>query len=155
MKKVLFTMLAVVAMAGTAMAATATSNLQVTANVTNGCRIDSVTNVDFGNYGPTDPVDNTAGSGSIVSRCTKGTTYWVYITGTRQMALGAEKLNFQLYTNTARTIAFPATKLEAGAGTVSGSNALVTTNIYGRIPALQDVAAGGPYTATLTATVEY
>lgn len=151
---VVLTALAVVAMAGLANAATQTSNLQVTATVTNGCRIDSVSNVAFGSYDPTDSVDNTAGSGNVVTRCTKNTTYRIYITGTRTMAFGAESLNFDLYTDAGRTNIFPATFAAASPST-SSSNAPVTTTIYGKIPALQDAAAGGPYSATLTSTVEY
>jgi spore coat protein U-like protein len=151
---IVLTAFAVVAMAGVSMAATQTSNLQVTATVTNSCRIDSVGNVAFGSYDPTDPVDNTAGSGNVVTRCTKNTAYRIYITGTRTMAFGAESLNFELYTDAGRTIVFPATFASASPST-SSSNAPVTTNIYGKIPALQDVAAGGPYSATLSATVEY
>lgn len=153
MRKILLAMLAVLAMGGTAMAATATSNLTVTANVTNGCRIDSVTNVAFGSYDPTSAADNIAGSGSIVSRCTKNTTYRIYVTGTRVMINGVNNLNFELYSDTGRTAVFPSTFAGASPST-SASNAPVPTNVYGKITALQDVPAGA-YSATLTATVEY
>lgn len=154
MKRFISVLVAVitVAMAGAAMAATATNNLQVTASAISNCRIDSVTNVAFGNYDPTSASDNTAGSGSIVLRCTKGTTYWTYVAGTRQMTDGTNNLNFELYSDSGRSSVYASTK--TGGGATASNNSAVTSNIYGKVTAQQDVPAGS-YSATLTATVEY
>ena len=144
------------ALAGTAMAATATSNFTVSASVSNGCRISTAASaVNFGAYDPTDANPNDVGTGSFGYKCTKGTDYWTYITGVRQMADGPEILNFELYSDAGRTTTFPATKAAAGAATTSANNGEVTKSYFGRIPAGQDVTAGAAPSAILTATVEY
>lgn len=144
------------ALAGTAMAATATSNFTVSASVSNGCRISTAASaVNFGAYDPTDSNPNDVGTGSFGYKCTKGTDYWTYITGTRQMTDGTDNLNFDLYTDAARTAVFPATKAAAGAATTSANNGEVVKSYYGRIPAAQNVTAGAALSTTLTATVEY
>lgn len=155
MKKIVIVLVAAlaVAMAGVAMAATATNNLTASATAISSCRIDSVSNVAFGNYDPTDSTDNTAGSGSIVSRCTKNTTYRIYITGTRTMTDGTDLLEFDLYSDAGRTSVFPSTFAGATPATAA-NNSPTTTNVYGKIPAQDNVQAGS-YSATLSATVEY
>ncbi len=145
--------MAIMVLSVSAMAATQTATLNVTATAVGNCRITGTTNVAFGNYDPTDPADNIAGQGSMTFRCTKGTTYWLYIVGTRTMASGGENLNFELYTDAARTAVFSAVK--TGGGTSSPNITPQTQNIYGRITAGQDVTAGLAFTQTLTATVEY
>ncbi len=156
MKKCLFSLalalLLVVVFAGGAMAQTDTNDMIVTASVTASCRITSVTDIAFGAYDPTDPTDNDAGNGDISFRCVKGTAYSTYITGTRSMAgSGADVLNFEIYTDVGRTTAFPSV---TGTGGTAASNAEITTDVYGRIAALQDVGVDN-YSRTLTATVEY
>lgn len=157
MKKCLFSLalalLLVVVFAGGAMAQTTdTNDLNVTASVTASCRITSVTDIAFGAYDPTDPTDNTVGAGDIRFRCVKGTAYSTYIVGTRTMtSSGADVLNFEIYSDAIRTAAFPAV---TGTGGTAASNTEITTNVYGRITALQDVGVDN-YSRTLTATVEY
>lgn len=136
---------------GTALAATATNNLQVTADVVAACNINSVTDVSFGTYDVTSATPTDA-AGDITLQCTTGTTYWTYIVGTRAMTGGADTLNFELYTDAGRTTAFPTDS--SGGSTNAPDNTPQVTNVYGRIPALQNVGVN-PYTQTLTATVEY
>jgi spore coat protein U-like protein len=156
MKKLIVLLLTVtlIAIGGVALAATDTSNFNVTANASGNCRITTAAgNVDFGLYDPTDPLPDDDGLGSAGFRCTRGTTYWTYITGVRTMIGGAENLTFELYSDVARSTVFP--NARQGAGSASPNNAEQTVNYYGRIPALQDVTAGNAFSTTLTFTVEY
>lgn len=77
-----------------------------------------------------------AGSGSIEQRV---------------MTAGASQLNYNLYTDSARTAVW-------GDGftgsTVSATGDVVTLPVYGRIPARQNVVAGS-YGDTVTITVSY
>lgn len=154
MKKLIVAALAAasIAISGVAMAATATGNLQVTATVVNSCRVTGATNIAFGNYDPTDTA-NTDAAGDYTFRCTRGTNYNLYITGTRQMTDGTNNLNFQIYSDAGRTTAYPAALAGAITG-ASANNSPNTQNVYGRIAPLQDVPAGS-YARTLTVTVEY
>ena len=89
----------------------------------------------------------------MVFRCVKNTSYKTYIAGTRTMTDGGtENLNFQLYNEAGRTTTY-ASDNSVG-GTSAPSLSPITTNIYGRIPASQDVGVAS-YSAALTATVEY
>jgi spore coat protein U-like protein len=147
---------ALLTMTGAAFAAgTATTNLSVTTNVQDACRISSNPGtVDFGNYDPTDPSDNTAGQTSFGYKCSKGTNYKVYITRNNQMLMGgADSLSYDLYSDASRTIVFPAIPADATQQT-SANNGVVTVNIYGKIPAGQDVSAGA-HTENDTITIEY
>jgi spore coat protein U-like protein len=77
----------------------------------------------------------------------------------RAMASGAHTLNYNLYTNTARTTVWG--NGTSGTSTVSDSYSLVSFGsvsrdypVYGRIPALQN-AFTGSYTDTITVTLNY
>jgi spore coat protein U-like protein len=137
--------------AGSAFAATATNTLNASATVTNGCRVLSVTDISFGSYDPTDPTDTDA-AGDFTFRCTKGTGYDIYITGSRTMTDGTDTLNFELYTDAARTSAWQSAS--PGVTGTTASNAPDTRDIYGRISAQQNVGVGS-YTGSVTITVEY
>lgn len=157
MKKI-FSVLMVLLMvtaAGSALAATVTSSFNVTATVISTCRISTAaSNIAFTSYDPTDSSPNDTGTGSFAFRCTKGTSYKLYITGTRSMTGTGGTLPFELYTNAGRSTLYPSASGGASSVTSIGNTA-VTSNIYGRIAAERDVAAGTDYTVTLTATVEY
>lgn len=148
-----FMVILMVIVAGGAMAATVTGNFNSTATVISTCRISTAAStIAFGNYDPTDstPLD---ANGSFGFRCTKGTTYRLYVTGTRTMTSGVNNLTFELYSDTGRSTVYPGA---SGGATpvVAGNNNEVASTIYGRVPALQDAAAAS-YTAPLVATVEY
>jgi spore coat protein U-like protein len=153
MKKLMIGLMvvAMVAMAGMAMAATKTNNLSVTASVAASCSIQSVADISFGAYDPTS-ASNTDAAGNMIFKCVKSTSYKTYITGTRSMSGGGDNLAFTLWTDAGRTATFPSDN-SAGGTTAPNGNA-ITKDIYGRIAALQDVGAAS-YTATLVATVEY
>jgi spore coat protein U-like protein len=135
-----------------AMAATDTSNLTSTVIVQTICTISSVTNLDFGTYDPTSATNDDDGVGDVTFRCTKNTAYDVYITGARTMTDGTDTLNFEMYTDTPGGTVWPSA-LPGVSGTTA-DNSPITQNIYGRIPALQDVEAG-TYNGTVVVTVEY
>ena len=135
-----------------AMAATDTSNLTSTVIVQTICTISSVTNLDFGTYDPTSATNDDDGVGDVTFRCTKNTAYDVYITGSRTMTDGTDTLNFEMYTDTPGGTVWPSS-LPGVSGTTA-DNSPITQNIYGRIPALQDVEAG-TYNGTVVVTVEY
>ena len=143
----------VVSIPDMAAAATAQAALTVSATVVSSCNVTGTTAVAFGNYDPTAAADNIAGAGSMTFRCTKGTSYKLWINGTRTMAGPVDSLPYLLFTDVPRTVTFPASAAAATAVASTG-NAPVTTNIYGRIVALQNVGAGA-YTNTLQASVDY
>lgn len=81
---------------------------------------------------------STGGSGSYASRL---------------MASGGSHLNYQLYSNAARTTVWG----DGTGGTVTVSESVTgseTSTVYGRIPALQGVAPGF-YVDTITVTVTF
>jgi len=138
--------------AGYAYAATATNALSVSATVISNCSIKSVTNIGFGNYDSTNITTPTDAAGDFSFRCTKGSTYDLYVTGTRTMTDGTDILNYELYTDTARTTLWPsATPGVTGTSTSNGND---KRNVYGRITAGQNVGAGA-YSGTVTVTVQY
>ena len=150
-KIITLTIIAAFVICGTAMAATATNDLNVTAAVVSACSINSVTDISFGNYDTTSATDTDA-AGGITLQCTTGTSYKTYIVGTQTMTDGTDNLTFGLYSDAGRTTTFPVDN--TGTASTATDNTAHTTDIYGRITALQDVGVGS-YTQTLTATVEY
>jgi len=135
------------------MAATDTGDLEVRANVIETCRVTSTSNVDFGNYDPTAPNPNIAGQGFGRLRCTKGTTAAIYIVRDNIMSDGTDSLPYELYSDAARTSAFP-TELADALPYTALTNAVEQIDIYGAIPAREDVQAG-IYVDQVTFTVEY
>ena len=149
-----------VAMAGTAMAATATAGFTVTATAAKSCSITAASDVVFGTaYDPTSGTANDSGSASAVFRCTKNTAWNAYITGSRTMTGGlGDTLNFELYTTAARTVVFPSATGATVSGTAASKNTDITVNYYGRIPNGQDVSAPDNYTTAvggMVLTVNY
>lgn len=153
MKKTLITMIVatLVLAAGSAYAATETQSLSASATVNSNCRISGFTNIAFGTYDPTDAADTDA-AGDFTFRCSRNTSYDLYVTGTRQMTNGPDTLNFEVYTDAGRTTTWPSTG--PGVTGTAANNAADTRGIYGRIPALQD-AATGSYTGTITVTIQF
>jgi spore coat protein U-like protein len=137
---------------GSSMAQTDTDTLTVTANVIDAALITGVGDIDFGNYDPTDATPTDA-DGSVTIRATTGMIYTVYIGSDRSMTLGADTLNYELYSDAARTSVWGSTE-PTGETYTSSSNAEATHPIYGRLAALQDVGDGA-YSDTVTITVEW
>ena len=136
-----------------AMAATATSGLNVSASVANGCNMISVANITFSNpYETMNPTANDSGAGSFTFRCTKNTSYKLFMAGIRTMTDSIDTLTYELYKEFVRTTVWESDN--TGSSTISGSNAPVSPGVFGRIPALQDVGAGA-YAGSVTVTVEW
>lgn len=138
-------------------AAAVTGTITVTATVLAVCTITAAPLV-FGNYAST-TLDATT---TLLVLCTPSTTYDVGLSvgsGTgatvaaRKMTNGVSTLNYGLYTDPARTVAWGHT---TGTDTLPGAgNGLVQTlTVYGRIPANQFVGPG-VYTDVIVATVTY
>jgi len=155
---------------GPGFAATDTDNLAVSASVSATCTI-STTPVAFGAYDPTAGAD-LEGAGAVTVLCTNGTAGYVTLgqglnpdTGStndvplRRMAGGAGgvgRLGYFLYSEETRTDVWgntPTTGLNhAGDGTST------VLDVYGTIPAEQNVIAGADgtgYTDTVVATVTF
>ena len=152
---VILIVLGLIAMAGVAMAATATNSITVSAKVDNKCVILSNGGpIDFGTYDPTDANPNKTGHTTVSLRCVKGTGYDTYITGPAAMtgAVNHDSLSFSLYSDVNDTVPYPSTTPGVAGSAVSNSS--FDVDIYGRIPALQNVSADN-YSATVTFTVNY
>jgi spore coat protein U-like protein len=122
----------------------------------------TTTAVSFGSYnvfaGSADD-----GTGQITYRCTGPRPPIVTIQldkggsasfSPRQMRRGSETLNFNLYLDSTRTTIWGdgtgGTQAYTRANPPNGQN--INLNVFGRIPAGQDVSAGS-YSATVTATI--
>jgi spore coat protein U-like protein len=151
------------AVAGSANAATATSTFQVTATVNSACQA-TATNLAFGAYTPGSGLINQTSTVSV--RCTQGTTYSIGLNagtfGTiaaRQMGFGAQRLNYSLFRDAARTQNWgntPPTDTVAGSGTGIAA-AYTAYTVYGQIldSAANQAVTPGAYTDTITVTVTY
>lgn len=155
------------AAAGSASAATATSTFNVTATVLKNCLVSSA-NLAFGSYTPN--TGALTGNSAITVRCTKTTPYTVTLNagtttgGTlaqRLLANGANTLQYNLYTSSGLTTIFG--DGSGGTGTIAGTGNGVsvasaqTVTVYGQLPdntSNQD-ATPGSYADTITVTVTY
>ncbi|MGH8865300.1 MAG: Csu type fimbrial protein [Burkholderiales bacterium] len=142
------------------LAGTATTTFTVTATVAAACTI-SATNLAFGTYSET-AAPPTDGSSTVTTTCTKAAAYDIGLnagggTGAtvaaRKMTSGANLLTYSLFQDAARAVVWGNT---IGTDTVAlvGTGLTVPTTVFGRIPALQNVAVGS-YTDTITATVTF
>lgn len=156
------------ALSGTVRAGTATSNLPMSATVSNNCTIDASGGVAFGNYDPVVTNASTgsdlAASGTISTTCTNGAIVTVTLgqganadagsTDTapvRRMLAGAsDYLSYQLYTDSAHTTVWDNSTGES----VNGTGAAVSTTVYGLATKGQNVPTGS-YADTVVATVTF
>jgi spore coat protein U-like protein len=150
-------LVALFAISGTATAATDTANLQINASVNAVGRITAVGDINFGTYDPTDPAPLDQ-NGSVSYRVAKGVDYWVYISetsaGVREMSgSGVDVLDFDLYKDSVGGTEWGIDAATGISGTSAG-NGTVTNTIFGRVPALQDVAVDA-YAETLVITLEF
>lgn len=126
----------------------------------------SGTGVAFGAYNPQSAANNDA-MGTVNLACPTSVNSPVVALsagswGTyspRKMANGIYRLNYNLYTTTARTTVWgdgtggTMTQTLSG-GVISGGTKNFSRTIYGRIPGSQNVGAG-PYSDTITLTVTF
>jgi spore coat protein U-like protein len=145
--------------AGAAYAATETDTFDVTATVVKKCKI-AATGIVIGNYDPLDPAA-TPGSGTITVTCTKGATYTVAlddggaaVAGVRAMQGGGDRLEYKLYSDSARTTEWNTTTTvsnPAGGAVGKTGDAHV---VYASVLPEQN-AKEGTYADTVTATINY
>jgi len=153
--------------ASVADAATATSNLSVTASVSSNCLI-STAAVAFGAY---DPIGANAaaalnGTGTVSVTCSTGASTTVTLgqgsnpdTGSTAAApirrlkdAGTNFLSYALYSDAPRTTVWGDT---VGTGLAhTGTGTLTALTVYGQIPAGQNVPAAN-YSDTVVATVTF
>ena len=134
-------------------AATAQTTFQVSATVTATCSM-AAGPLSFGNY---TGAQNDASS-VINVNCTNGTTPTVIadnglhsLGGTRNMQdPGANNLSYGIFTDAARSAAFPI----GAPGVTAGANGATAITVFGRIPANQNPPAGS-YLDTITVIITY
>ena len=150
---------------GPALAATATSNLEVSATVASTCLI-STTPVVFGTY---DSVVNLSvpkdAEGAVIVTCTSGSALVVTLgeglfpfsaapaTPLRQMGSAANRLAYFLFSTADRTTTVWGNTPASGVNAV-GTGGALSLPVYGRIPAAQNKPVGG-YVDTVVATVTF
>lgn len=156
------------ASASDAFAQTETANLTVQATVKKNCRIVAAPTVTFAtDYDPTDTAALT-GAATLQVKCTKGTGFSLAAEdglapdagGVRQMAFGAERLQYTLTatnpSGVATTLASDGTPIAGYSVAAVGTPASIT--LAATVPAGQDVAAtavGEVYTDTVVLTVAF
>jgi len=153
---------AVLVAASPAAASTAGANLGVNATVTANCAV-TTSPVAFGNVDVT--TGGSTATGSIAVTCTNGTDWTASADqgqgsgatlALRQMASGANLLNYVLYTDSNQTNVWG----DGVGGTTAtitgtGTGEAQTQTIYGSIPAGQTGAPAGSYADTVAVTVTY
>lgn len=148
----------------TAFAGTDTSNMSVSATVSDNCTI-SAGALPFGSYDPLSGSD-VDGSAVLTVACTEGTSSTVTLgqgsnsdTGStdaaplRRMSGGSDYLSYDLHQDSGRTTVFGNTG-GTGVAYVASSSTASTVNVYGRIPSGQSVAAAS-FSDTVVATITF
>ncbi|PXA91773.1 spore coat protein U [Caulobacter sp. D4A] len=153
--------LAVMAMSGSATAATASSSFQVNLTIQGECKVQSASNVSFGSRGVIDAnIDTTS---TIGVQCTNSTPYTVALSagaGTgatvaaRKMTSAAnDTVSYALYRDASRTQVWGVTQnVDTQAGT--GNGAVQSYTAYGRVAA-QSTPAEGAYSDLVAVTITY
>jgi spore coat protein U-like protein len=155
--------LGVVSNVSQVVAATDTQNLNVTASITNKCKLANPVDVAFGAYDPvvTNAVSPLDANGSFDVKCTKGGSGVLsignganYSSPNRRMTDGSSNyLIYDLYTTTGRTVVWNATNTVTYGPASNASN--FTETVYGRIPGAQLSAVAGSYSDVVVVTVTY
>ena len=147
-----------------AFAAVATTTFQVQASVNAQCSVSAV-NLTFAAVNPLST--QTDATTTVTVNCTKNSPYTVgldagTVTGTtiatRKMANGADIMNYNLYTDVARSIIWGNSAVAPTwvSGTGAGMQTAQVLTVYGRVASGQSNLAVGTYTEpTITVTVTY
>lgn len=143
-------------------AATATSTLPVSATVTANCTV-STSTLAFGNVN-TISGSNVDGTGGLTITCTNGTG-WSAAAGvgagtgasftSRRMAAGANLLNYNLYTTGGYSTVWGDGTASTGLLTGTGTGAVQSVTVYGRVGLGQTSVPAGAYADTVAITVTY
>lgn len=135
---------------------TVTGGTVVNATIAANCNV-SASNLNFGSAAQLTAAVNAASTVSV--QCTNTTPYSVALSGggeanvsARKMASGANKISYQLYRDTARTLIWGNTTSDDVNGTGTGFGQPVT--VYGRVPP-QTTPIAASYSDTIVVTVTY
>ena len=151
------------AVAGSAAAATKTDTMQVSATVAKNCII----NAPDLNLGTFEGDNNLTANSTISVRCTSGTTFDVDLStgaGTyanRTMSNGTDTLSYNLYTDAGYTTVWGDGTASTGRGSGTGAGMAIgnaqSLTVYGRLLASANTGpvGAGTYTDTITATITY
>jgi spore coat protein U-like protein len=152
------------ALTGTAQAATKSSTFQVTATVSKNCVMSAAAL----NLGTFDGTNDLTASSNITVNCTSGTLFTVDLDkgssasyAMRTLKNGTDVLNYNLYTtNTYSTVwgdTTGGTGRASGTGAGMGAPQAQTLTVYGRLQAVDNTGAiaAGTYNDTITATITY
>ena len=132
----------------------------VSATVTNNCTI-SATNLSFGTAGVIGAGINATSSLSVT--CTNNDAWRISINGggsgnvaarVMQRTGGGGSVNYQLYTDSARTLAWGDGTGGTTRATGTGTGLAQGVTVYGRVPS-QTTPRPGSYGDTVTATIEF
>lgn len=141
-------------------AATDTTTFQVTATVNETCEV-AAQDLAFGAYDPTGgDVDATT---TITATCTAGTNYEIELNDgnnsgnagstTRAMTNGTDYLDYELYTDSARTTVWNTSNKVTGTASGTGGD---DETVYGEIPGGQFVdASTTSYSDTINVTLTF
>jgi spore coat protein U-like protein len=139
--------------------------LSITANVTAACTFDSTSAVAFGAYSPGAP-GALNGAGSITVTCTSGAAVFVTLSDGAHVLPGSTAtdpdrsmdagtgtpLAYELYSDAGRTVEWGSDVTNDVL--VNGTGLSQAINVYGQIPAGQNVLAGN-YTDSVNAVVTF
>lgn len=136
----------------------ATTTASITAAAAAICTVTAGT-LGFGTYNGTTAATAAA---AISVNCSNGAAYQVGLddgldpsaTARRMAGPGGARLSYELYSNSARTLAWGDGSALGARVSGTGSGSAQSLTVYGRIPAGQLVAAGS-YTDSVVVTVEY
>ena len=145
-----------------AFAGSTTSQMNVNAAIPNACTMGATT-MDFGTLasGGSLTLPTTNGTGTLTVNCLSGGDYEVWVSSATQSgnnfymskAATNAKINYLIYTDSARTTPFPTAQSSSSlGGTGTGSNQTIT--VYGKIPS-QTTTQAGAYSDTLAFTIQY
>lgn len=160
----LISMFAATGIAASAMASNITTNMAVTANVSDSCSTVTANTISFGAYNPLSKaaVDK---NGNIGVTCTNGTPFTVDLNaGSGKNASYAERkltgpkgavINYNLYSDSSHSTVWGDGKGKSGVVNGTGTGSVVNETVYGQIPAGQSGAVAGDYTDTVTVAVNY
>ena len=156
-KQILAAMCVALVSATPALATDSNSNMTVSATVVTACTIGTPDTLSFGGAITSTGSAITA-QANIPVTCSNGGSYKVfldnglnYASSTRRMANGSNYMSYALYSDSARSTAFP---VDATGSALTGTASLVNTVVYGTIPA-QATPPVGAYADTLQITVRY
>lgn len=160
-----------VSLAASTVLVTATGSLNVTATVVASCSVTLKTNIVFGNVTvvPGTLAKTNGNDGAFDVTCDNGTDYAVGVgnggfhSTTRQMAFGAQRLPYELYTDPAYTTVFTDVVVGSGVGAsassgnvgFTGTGGTQTYTVYGKIPLGTAKPLPGVYADTVVVDLVY